>query len=247
MSIKYITIIVVIFILLFTGIFLGKVKSVIPQEQEITFEKESTTFRCENGVEFDITYSTDKQKIRLKSDAQNFDLILNKEISATGIKYSANGFTFFNKDNQAFIEKDGEMDGEIIINNCIIYNPENQNQMSVSRTGELAERVVVSAPLPNSRIKSPLVIKGLAPGNWFFEASAPVVLTDWDGRIIAQSYITSEDDWMTTKQVPFSGVIEFTVDPEVYSDRGALILQRDNPSGLPEHDSAVEIPIYFEK
>ena len=27
--------------------------------------------------------------------------------------------------------------------------------------------------------------------------------------------------------------------------RGSLILKKDNPSGMPEHDDALEIPIFF--
>jgi len=106
--------------------------------------------------------------------------------------------------------------------------------------------IKVAAPRPNGIIESPLVVTGAARGNWFFEASAPMVLTDWDGKIIAQSYIavTPPTDWMTEDFVPFTGVLEFTA-PE-YGERGALILQKDNPSGLPEHDDAFEIPIRFD-
>ena len=44
----------------------------------------------------------------------------------------------------------------------------------------------VTTPLPNANISSPLVISGEARGNWFFEGSFPVLLTDWDGKVIAQ-------------------------------------------------------------
>ena len=52
---------------------------------------------------------------------------------------------------------------------------------------------------------------------------------------------------MTEEFVPFSAVLEFVTptagDPEL--NRGTLILQKDNPSGLPEHDDALEIPVVF--
>jgi len=101
----------------------------------------------------------------------------------------------------------------------------------------------LESPLPNSIITNPLSIKGEARGNWFFEASFPIYLTDWDGLIIAEGYATAEGEWMTTEFVPFSANLTFTK-PE-YKNNGSLILRKDNPSGLPEHDDALEIPIFF--
>jgi len=98
-------------------------------------------------------------------------------------------------------------------------------------------------PRPNQIIISPLTIAGQARGYWFFEASFPVVLVDWDGLIIAQGIATAQDDWMTEDFVSFEVTLEFTK-PE-YKNNGALILQKDNPSGLPENDDALEIPIFF--
>jgi hypothetical protein len=48
---------------------------------------------------------------------------------------------------------------------------------------------------------------------------------------------------MTEDFVPFTATIEFET-PD-YGDIGALILKKDNPSGLPEHDDAYEIPVRF--
>lgn len=108
-----------------------------------------------------------------------------------------------------------------------------------------SDLIRLDTPRPNQTIQSPLVIKGEARGYWFFEASFPVVLTDWDGLIIAQGIATTQNDWMTEEFVPFEAALTFTLDPNVYSNRGTLILRKDNPSGLPEHDDALEIPIVF--
>ena len=87
----------------------------------------------------------------------------------------------------------------------------------------------------------------MARGTWYFEASFPVVLPDWDGKIIAEGIAHAQSDWMTTNYVPFTATLDFTVqdttDPALM--RGSLILQKDNPSGLPEHDDALEIPVVF--
>jgi len=103
--------------------------------------------------------------------------------------------------------------------------------------------VKVSAPLPESVITSPLTIKGEARGVWFFEASFPVILTDWDGKIIADGIATAQDEWMTEEYVPFEATLTF--DKPSYGKNGFLILRKDNPSGLPEHDDAAEMQVYF--
>jgi len=103
--------------------------------------------------------------------------------------------------------------------------------------------IILDAPQPNDAIASPIAITGQARGNWFFEANFPVVLTDWNGLIIAEGYATALDDWMTTDFVPFRATLEFEK-PTLYNN-GSLILQKANASGLPEHDDALEITILF--
>ncbi len=114
---------------------------------------------------------------------------------------------------------------------------------------EKANRIKITQPAPMTEISSPLPLSGDAVGYWFFEASAPVMLVNWDGLIIAEGYITAEGDWMTTEFVPFAGSLEFESpykagDPD-FMKRGAIIFKRDNPSDLPENDDAIEIPIEF--
>jgi hypothetical protein len=102
----------------------------------------------------------------------------------------------------------------------------------------------LETPQPNEVITSPLRVTGEAVGNWFFEASFPVQLFDANYKEIplSPSYIMATDDWMTTEFVPFTGNLNFTK-PE--TAEGILILKKDNPSGLPEHDDEVVIPIKF--
>ena len=111
---------------------------------------------------------------------------------------------------------------------------------------EKADLIVLETPMPNQAVRSPLLVKGRARGNWFFEASFPVTIVDWDGRIIGEGIAQAQGEWMTTDFVPFEATLTFTADPQAYSDRGSLILQKDNPSGLPERDDALEIPVVIE-
>ena len=110
------------------------------------------------------------------------------------------------------------------------------------------ELIVLESPVAGSAISSPITITGKARGYWFFEVSFPVSIVDWDGKIIGQYYATAQGDWMTEEFVPFTATFEFEK-PEMANDqnynRGWIILQKDNPSGLPEHDNALEVPIRF--
>lgn len=108
---------------------------------------------------------------------------------------------------------------------------------------EKANLIRITSPRPNQTVKSPLTIKGEARGFWFFEASFPISITDWDGKIIGEGYATAKGEWMTTEFVPFEAVLKFTPEKQTYSNRGTLILRKDNASGLPEHDDALEIPV----
>ena len=120
---------------------------------------------------------------------------------------------------------------------------ENTGAENTGNEPSKTDLIRVDYPLPNQVITSPLSIKGQARGSWFFEASFPVVLVDWDGRIIAQGIAQAKSNWMTTEFVPFEATLPYVADQNVYSTKGALILRKDNPSGLPANDNALEIPV----
>jgi hypothetical protein len=102
--------------------------------------------------------------------------------------------------------------------------------------------ITVTAPKPGAVVSSPLMVEGEARGTWYFEASFPVRLVTDSGEVLAQLPATALDDWMTEDFVPFTVSIVFA---PTQATSGKLILSRDNPSGLPEHDASVEIPVLF--
>jgi hypothetical protein len=115
----------------------------------------------------------------------------------------------------------------------------------------LTDLIQVSTPIPEQTIFSPLELSGQARGFWFFEATFPVSLVNWDGLIIGETYATAQGDWMTEEFVPFSASLEFTspvfagAAADHFSRRGTLFLHKDNPSGLPEYDNVLEVPVKF--
>lgn len=99
-------------------------------------------------------------------------------------------------------------------------------------------------PLANDVVASPLTITGLARGNWFFEASFPVHILDATGMELGMVPAIALGEWMTTEFVPFQATLVFATST---TDTGTLVLEKDNPSGLPEHADEHRIPIRFRR
>jgi hypothetical protein len=132
------------------------------------------------------------------------------------------------------------------------------NEISITATStsatSTADLISISYPQANDAVASPLKVNGQARGNWYFEASFPVTVVDWDGKIIGQGNARANPpagkDWMTSDFVPFEGTINFTkpkcavgVD---YCKHGAIIFKKDNPSDMRQFDASVEIPVVFQ-
>jgi len=103
------------------------------------------------------------------------------------------------------------------------------------------DEVSVSNPQPNQIITSPLTVSGQAGGTWFFEAVISIKLVDLNDNVILAHYGQAQSDWMTEEMVPFKAILDFATTVE----SGYLVISKDNPSGLPENDAAVKIPIKF--
>lgn len=102
--------------------------------------------------------------------------------------------------------------------------------------------VVLETPQYGDLVTSPLTVKGKARGTWFFEANIPVTLKDETGKVLVQQGFMTASDWMTVDYVPFEGTLEFDPGDAQF---GVLIIEKDNPSGLPEFDSSFAIPVRF--
>ena len=108
---------------------------------------------------------------------------------------------------------------------------------------EMSSKIRIDSPRPHQTIKSPLVITGEAVGGWYFEAVFPIDLVDANGEIIAQHYAQAQGEWMTENFVPFTSTLQFATPS---TPTGTLILRKDNPSGLPENEADLRIPVRFD-
>lgn len=112
-----------------------------------------------------------------------------------------------------------------------------------SSTPGLDNLIWLDEPLANQAVKSPLLIRGEARGMWYFEASFPVRIYDANGKELGVVPAEAQDEWMTQDFVPFKAVLNFS---KPSTDTGTLVLQKDNPSGLSEHDAELRVAIRFD-
>lgn len=104
-------------------------------------------------------------------------------------------------------------------------------------------KLMLETPDAYEVITSPLQIKGKLHGNWFFEASVPIELQDDNGKVLATTHAQAVGDWMTEDFADFTATLNFAK-PTVQT--GWIVFKKDNPSGLPENDDEVRLPIKFE-
>ena len=105
-----------------------------------------------------------------------------------------------------------------------------------------SDLIRVDTPVANAGVKSPLVVQGSARGSWYFEASFPVKLLDANGKELVSAPSKAQGEWMTEEFVPFVAILVFETPT---TKTGTIVLKNDNPSGLPENEKEVRIPVQF--
>ncbi len=121
------------------------------------------------------------------------------------------------------------------------YNPlveRSDGQLYVSDT------IKITSLLIGGVVESPLEVVGEARGSWYFEAVFPVWLLDGNGNEIARAQAQAQSEWTTNDFVPFKATLTFTAPT---TEAGTLVLHNDNPSGLPQNDREVRIPVKFSR
>ncbi len=106
-----------------------------------------------------------------------------------------------------------------------------------------ADLVVVSSPLPGATVPAMFTVTGQARGTWYFEASFPLEVVSASGEQLVQMPVQAQGEWMTTNFVPFSAQITL---PATYKGAAKIILRNDNPSGLPENEKRLTIPVVIQ-
>jgi hypothetical protein len=90
------------------------------------------------------------------------------------------------------------------------------------------------------------MIKGMAFGGWFFEGAFPIQITDAAGTVLGEGPAVTTEDWakaaLAGEKIGFTAKITFK---KTTAKQGYIVLKQDNPSGLPENDHEVKIPVTF--
>jgi len=86
-------------------------------------------------------------------------------------------------------------------------------------------------------------ITGSVRGAYFFEANMIGMFLDANKTSVKTFPINATSDWMTIDPVSFSFVANTAGVPK---GTGYLRLHNDNPSGLPENDKFIDIPVLFD-
>lgn len=116
--------------------------------------------------------------------------------------------------------------------------------LPATSTPDMSNFIRVTTPVKDQLVRSPLLIQGEARGTWYFEASFPVKLLDANGLQLAILPAQAEGEWMTGNFVPFKAEMRFAIPT---TETGTLVLENDNPSGLPEFSKEYRIPVRFDR
>lgn len=115
-------------------------------------------------------------------------------------------------------------------------------------TSKKGNKVTVNENIEWTKISSPLTLTGKIPTNWVFEAVFWVWLYTSSWEVIKQHYGTAniwdENQEVILPEVDF--IVDFEFDASQYEWISWYIeLRNDNPSGLPENDDNIRIPVIF--
>lgn len=128
----------------------------------------------------------------------------------------------------------------LVVLGVVFYTSKSPSQDQPAELPPDQPDIMIQTPAPNQEVQSPLAVSGQARGSWFFEAVFPVKIEDEGGEIIAQGQAQAAGDWMTADFVMFDALISFEVSEK---QKAVLVLQNDNPSGLPEKAKEFRVPV----
>lgn len=142
----------------------------------------------------------------------------------------------------------------VLLGVLFFYNPAQAPQLPPDNVGgakilqptmSADGHVGVTAPQPGALITSPVTVVGtVTGGGWLFEGSFPVKILDGDGTTIGggSAATVTSGEWTSTGTVSFTAIVQFTV-PRFAT--GTIVLSKDNPSGMPQKDMSLSIPVRF--
>lgn len=111
-----------------------------------------------------------------------------------------------------------------------------------TKEGKGTESIQIQNIIPQQKIASPVLIKGVARGSWFFEAVFPVRLVAEDGTLLASGIAKADDNWQVDSFVPFHAQLIFT---SIGHTSGVIEFHKNNLSNSLQKDDEFTIPVTF--
>jgi len=106
-----------------------------------------------------------------------------------------------------------------------------------------ADLIEINKPEANMDVSSPLKIRGQAKDHWYFEGQFPIELYDAQGNLLAKTVAHAQEDETSSEFVPFKATVPFDSPGD---QRGKLVFERANPSGLSENEMQYSQPVIFD-
>lgn len=97
--------------------------------------------------------------------------------------------------------------------------------------------------LPNSKVHGTVSYTGVIKGGYFFEGNILVNVLGANKNVLKRGNAMATGEWMTAGPVNFGGSVDFS---GLQKGPAYIEIHNDNPSGLPEHDKSVLIPVVIE-
>lgn len=119
---------------------------------------------------------------------------------------------------------------------------QNKQAQPISKSYFKTDSLEISNPSIGDTIHSPFTITGKAKGNWYFEASFPLIITDSENNIVGTGVAQAKGDWMTNDFVDFTADVTFS---KPNTQTGFIVFTNDNPSGLPANQKKEKFLIKF--
>lgn len=131
----------------------------------------------------------------------------------------------------------------ILFTTPVPTTPATGSTSSPQTAAPLHAQVTVTTPTANATLSHSFEVAGTAPNQWFNEAVFPIQVRDPNDNLIGASQGQAQGDWTQPGLVTFTS--HMTVD-STYEGPANLILLKDNPSGLPQNDDSVTVPIVIQ-
>lgn len=206
---------ILVFLLLVGGIYLG-LRSNSPMEENISGHIETISTETE-------------RRLTIRTDDATSSVAVNENTVYTDSSGEEVSFDYLRRGYEVDV-RGYTADGVLVAETIDVTNEPD---------------VLIFQPQRGAVVTSPIQLSGEARGTWYFEASFSARIENSQGDVIAEVPVQAQGEWMTEDYVPFETEIEYSSASVTPGSSGALVIEKANPSGLPENADEIEIPIQF--